>query len=92
MFVNMTAAWCVTCLLNERVAISSEAVQRAFADRRVTYLKGDWTRQNPEITRYLRENGRDGVPLYVYYPPRGEPAVLPQILTESTVLSELARS
>ena len=91
-FVNMTAAWCVTCLLNERVAISSEAVQRAFADRRVTYLKGDWTRQNPEITRYLRENGRDGVPLYVYYPPRGEPAVLPQILTESTVLSELARS
>ncbi len=90
-FVNMTAAWCVTCLVNERVAISSEAARRAFADHQVTYLKGDWTRQNPEITLYLRENGRDGVPLYVYYPPRGQPDVLPQILTENTLLSELNR-
>ena len=73
MFVNMTAAWCVTCLVNERVAISSEAVRRAFVDHHVAYLKGDWTRQDPQITRYLRENGRDGVPLYVYYPPRGQP-------------------
>ena len=85
-------AWCVTCLVNERVAISSEAVQRAFADRHVTYLKGDWTRQDPAITLYLRENGRDGVPLYVYYPPHdGRPAVLPQILTENTLLRELNR-
>ena len=90
-FVNMTAAWCVTCLVNERIAISSEAVRRAFADHHVTYLKGDWTRQDPRITDYLRENGRDGVPLYVYYPPRGQPAVLPQILTENTLLSELDR-
>ncbi|HME19930.1 MAG TPA: protein-disulfide reductase DsbD domain-containing protein [Acetobacteraceae bacterium] len=90
-FVNMTAAWCVTCLVNERVAIRSEAVRRAFADHHVTYLKGDWTRQDPQITDYLRENGRDGVPLYVYYPPHGQPAVLPQILTENTLLSELDR-
>ena len=90
-FVNMTAAWCVTCLVNERVAISSDAVRHAFADRHVTYLKGDWTRQDPQITDYLRENGRDGVPLYVYYPPRGQPAVLPQILTENALLSELDR-
>jgi DsbC/DsbD-like thiol-disulfide interchange protein/cytochrome c biogenesis protein CcdA len=90
-FVNMTAAWCVTCLVNERVAISSEAVRRAFADRRVAYLKGDWTRQDPEITEYLRRNGRDGVPLYVYYPPRGQPEVLPQILTDNTLLNELDR-
>ena len=88
-FVNMTAAWCVTCLVNERVAISSEAVRQAFAERRVTYLKGDWTRQDPEITDFLRENGRDGVPLYVYYPPHGQPAVLPQILTENMLLREL---
>jgi DsbC/DsbD-like thiol-disulfide interchange protein/cytochrome c biogenesis protein CcdA len=88
-FVNMTAAWCVTCLVNERVALSTDAVRRAFADNHVTYLKGDWTRQDPEITRYLRENGRDGVPLYVYYPPRGQPDVLPQILTENTLLGEL---
>jgi thiol:disulfide interchange protein DsbD len=90
-FVNMTAAWCVTCLVNERVAISSEAVRRAFAERHVTYLKGDWTRQDPEITDYLRENGRDGVPLYVYYPPHGRPTVLPQILTDNIVLDELDR-
>ena len=90
-FVNMTAAWCVTCLVNERVAISSDAVQRTFAERHVAYLKGDWTRQDPQITNYLRQNGRDGVPLYVYYPPRGQPAVLPQILTENTLLSELDR-
>jgi thiol:disulfide interchange protein DsbD len=91
-FVNMTAAWCVTCLVNERVAISSDAVRRAFADRHVTYLKGDWTRQDPQITEYLRENGRDGVPLYMYYPARGQPAVLPQILTENMLLTELDRS
>ena len=90
-FVNMTAAWCVTCLVNERVAISTDAVHRAFADRHVTYLKGDWTRQDPQITEYLRENGRDGVPLYVYYPPHGQPTVLPQILTENMLLSELER-
>jgi thiol:disulfide interchange protein len=90
-FVNMTAAWCVTCLVNERVAISSEAVRRAFAEHHVAYLKGDWTRQDPQITDYLRENGRDGVPLYVYYPSHGQPGVLPQILTENSLLSELDR-
>jgi DsbC/DsbD-like thiol-disulfide interchange protein/cytochrome c biogenesis protein CcdA len=90
-FVNMTAAWCVTCLVNERVAISSQAVQRAFAEHHVTYLKGDWTRQDPQITDYLRENGRDGVPLYVYYPAHGQPTVLPQILTENALLNELDR-
>ena len=67
-FVDMTAAWCVTCLVNERVAIDTNTVRQAFADHHVTYLKGDWTRQDPHITNYLRENGREGVPLYVYYP------------------------
>jgi thiol:disulfide interchange protein DsbD len=91
-FVDMTAAWCVTCLVNERVALRTDAVQRAFAARHVTYMLGDWTRQDPKITAYLRENGRDGVPLYVYYPPGGgRPAILPQILTENMVLQELQR-
>jgi thiol:disulfide interchange protein DsbD len=90
-FVDMTAAWCVTCLVNERVAIDTTAVRQAFAQHHVAYMKGDWTRQDPRITDYLRENGRDGVPLYVYYPPTGQPQVLPQILTENTVLSELNR-
>jgi len=89
-FVNMTAAWCVTCLVNERVAISSTPVQAAFAARHVAYLKGDWTRQDPAISSFLRQYGRDGVPLYVYYPPHdGTPVVLPQILTENEVLREL---
>jgi len=89
-FVNMTAAWCVTCLVNERVAISSAPVQHAFEKRRVAYLKGDWTRQDPAISNFLREYGRDGVPLYVYYPPHdGKPVVLPQILTENEVLAQL---
>ena len=91
-FVNMTAAWCVTCLVNERVALSSEAVRQAFDKRNVAYLKGDWTRADPAISQFLREHGRDGVPLYVLYPPHDEaPVILPQILTGNTVLDELKR-
>jgi thiol:disulfide interchange protein len=92
-FVNMTAAWCVTCLLNERVAISTDAVRAAFAAGGVAYLKGDWTRQDPAITTFLRQNGRDGVPLYVFFPAGArQPEMLPQILTESEVLRLLQTS
>ena len=92
-FVNMTAAWCVTCLVNERVAIATSAVQQAFAASDVAYLKGDWTRQDPAITAFLRQNGRDGVPLYVFFPAGGgQPQVLPQILTENAVLNLLRTS
>ncbi len=88
-FVNMTAAWCVTCLVNERLALSPDAVKQAFGVRRVAYLKGDWTRGDAAITAYLRSHARDGVPLYVYYPPGQEGRVLPQILTEGLVLEIL---
>jgi thiol:disulfide interchange protein DsbD len=92
-FVNLTAAWCVTCLVNERVALSPDAVRRAFAAHHVAYLKGDWTRQDPQITAFLHQAGRDGVPLYLLYTPGNPvPAVLPQILTESTVLDEVDRT
>ena len=67
-----------------------EAVRKAFAKDDVAYLKGDWTRRTGNH-RVPRENGRDGVPLYVFFPPRGQPEVLPQILTENTVLGELNR-
>jgi thiol:disulfide interchange protein len=91
-FVNMTAAWCVTCLVNERLALAPAAVQRSFADHNVAYLKGDWTRGDPEITAFLRSHARDGVPLYVLYPPSpATPAVLPQILTEAAMLDQLAK-
>jgi thiol:disulfide interchange protein/DsbC/DsbD-like thiol-disulfide interchange protein len=86
-FVNMTAAWCITCLVNERVALSGSAVARAFAEQGVVYLKGDWTNRDPAITDYLAGFGRNGVPIYVFYPPGGEPRLLPQVLTEASVLA-----
>lgn len=86
-FINMTAAWCVTCLVNERVALSPKSVQQAFAAAGVVQMKGDWTRQDPEISAFLQAQGRDGVPLYVFYPPgQRSPVVLPQLLTQATVL------
>jgi thiol:disulfide interchange protein DsbD len=88
-FVNMTAAWCITCLVNERVALSSKAVARVFEARDMLYLKGDWTNGDPAITDYLAGFGRNGVPIYVLYPADGEPRVLPQLLTESIVLNAL---
>jgi thiol:disulfide interchange protein len=90
-FVNLTAAWCITCQVNERIALSSSRVADAFAARGVVYVKGDWTNRDPEVTRLLAAHGRSGVPLYLLYPPDGgEPAVLPQLLTESIVLDALA--
>jgi len=89
-FVNMTAAWCITCLVNERVALDTRAVRDALSARDVVYMKGDWTNRDAAITRYLASFGRAGVPLYVLYPPGdGAPRVLPQILTESSLLEAL---
>ena len=90
-FVNLTASWCVTCLLNERVALDSEAVRQAFTARGIVALKGDWTRQNPEITALLQQFGRSGVPLYLLYGGKGEPVILPQILTAGSVLDALGK-
>jgi thiol:disulfide interchange protein DsbD len=90
-FVNMTAAWCITCQVNERTALRTQSVEAAFKARDVTYLKGDWTNQNPEITALLEKHGRSGVPLYLLYTGTGEPIVLPQILTSGIVLDELSK-
>ncbi len=87
--VNMTAAWCITCLANERVALSTEAVRGRMQELGMAYLKGDWTRRDDSITRYLAQYGRTGVPLYVLYPADGgAPRVLPQLLTPELVLAE----
>ncbi len=88
-FVDMTAAWCITCLVNERVALSPAPVREAFARHHVAYLVGDWTRQDPAITAFLRDHGRNGVPLYVFFPASGEPEVLPQILTQTEILGRV---
>jgi thiol:disulfide interchange protein DsbD len=96
-FVNFTAAWCVTCLVNERVALRSPAVARAFADKGVVRLRGDWTRRDEQITQVLDAFGRNGVPLYLLYPNAGTAAgasgaiVLPQILTEDTLIQAVNR-
>ena len=88
-FVNLTAAWCITCLVNERTALDSAAIRDAFSRHGVVALKGDWTRQDPEITSLLQKFGRSGVPLYVLYDRNGAPTVLPQLLTEAAVLDAL---
>jgi thiol:disulfide interchange protein len=87
--VDMSAAWCITCLVNERVALSPAPVRQALVRRNVAYLVGDWTRQDADITAFLRQFGRNGVPLYVYFPAEGAPEVLPQILTEAEVLGRI---
>jgi thiol:disulfide interchange protein/DsbC/DsbD-like thiol-disulfide interchange protein len=90
-FVNLTADWCVTCLINERVALDSAGVRQAFAARGIVALKGDWTNRNSEITALLQQYGRSGVPLYLLYSGKGDPVILPQILTASTVLDALGK-
>jgi thiol:disulfide interchange protein len=88
-FVNATAAWCISCQLNDRVALTPR-VRTAFAQRGITYLVADWTRQDAEVTTFLRAHAHEGVPLYVFYPGGGRaPVVLPQILTEAIVLDAI---
>ena len=93
-FVNFTAAWCITCLANERVALSRQEVKDAFAELKVTYLKADWTNRNSQIAMALAEQGRAGVPLYLFYPGRkgAAPEVLPQLLTPDTVVTAARRA
>jgi len=89
-FVDFTAAWCITCLVNERVALETPGTRRAFEQTGTVKLKGDWTNRDPEITSLLKELGRAGVPLYLYWAPGAErPKILPQVLTEAAILSEL---
>jgi len=87
-FVDATASWCITCLVNEKAVLSRAGVKDAFARQQVAYLVADWTNRNAAITKMLDANGRSGVPLYLYYAPgAAAPVILPQILTEAAVLS-----
>ncbi|MDB5431529.1 MAG: thiol:disulfide interchange protein [Caulobacter sp.] len=85
--VNFTAAWCVTCQVNDRIAIETAGTAQAFKDANAAYLVGDWTNRNPEIEAALTQQGRAGVPLYLVYPAAGgPPKTLPQVLTEGIVV------
>ncbi len=90
-FVNITADWCITCLTNEKVTLSTAAVKQSLKQGGFTYLKGDWTNYDPRITELLSRYDRSGIPLYLVYP-AGDAArarVLPQILTVKTVVAAL---
>ncbi|MBI3437368.1 MAG: thioredoxin family protein [Proteobacteria bacterium] len=89
-FVNFTAAWCITCKVNEATTFSSPRVRDAMRARGIVYLEADWTNRDDAIAAELAAHGRAGVPLYLYYPPGGgEPVVLPQILNEAVVLNAI---
>ena len=88
--VNFTAAWCVTCQVNERVAFSSGEVAQAAKRVGAQYLVADWTRRDSAIARALADQGRIGVPLYLLYSPgAAEPKVLPQVLTPGILVEAL---
>ena len=89
-FIDFTAAWCLTCQVNKRTTLSTESVQQAFDDKGVTLIRADWTNRNDEITQALAEFNRSGVPLYVLYPGDGsDPVLLPEVLTPQIVLDAL---
>ncbi|MCH8550260.1 MAG: thioredoxin family protein [Balneolaceae bacterium] len=91
-FIDFTAAWCITCKANERIIFSSDRVKNRFEELGFVMVKADWTNRNPEITRALESFGRNGVPLYVIYSGElDEPMVLPELLTPGIVLDALDR-
>ncbi len=92
--VDFTAAWCLSCQVNERVALRTESVQRAFAVRNVVLLRADWTSRNAEIASVIASYGRSGIPLYVLYPadPGKPPELLPTVLTSGIVVDAIERA
>jgi thiol:disulfide interchange protein DsbD len=88
-FVDMTAAWCITCQVNERVVLKQPEVQQSFADNGVVQMVGDWTNKDPEITKFLERFGRNGVPVYVLFDAEGKTTVLPQVLSKNIVINSI---
>jgi len=81
-FIDFTAAWCVTCQINKRVVLRDAAIKRLFKDNDVALFVADWTNKDERIANALASLGRSGIPTYVFYPSRGaEPTVLSEFLT-----------
>ena len=89
-FVDFTAAWCVTCQVNKRLVLNDADVRAAFANKQVELVRADWTRRDPEITRALTALGRSGVPVYVLYRPGKTPLLLPEVLQTGMIFDALA--
>ncbi|NQW93262.1 MAG: thioredoxin family protein [Polaromonas sp.] len=90
-FVDFTAAWCVTCQYNKKTTLSNASVLADFEAKKVTLLRADWTRRDPAVTAALTQLGRSGVPVYVIYKPGRAPVVLSEILSVEDVRAELAK-
>ncbi|CAM3425537.1 thioredoxin family protein [Polaromonas hydrogenivorans] len=90
-FVDFTAAWCVTCQYNKKTTLADAAVLADMDAKNVALLRADWTRRDPAVTKALAALGRSGVPVYVFYKPGRAPVVLSEILSVSDVRAELAR-
>jgi thiol:disulfide interchange protein DsbD len=85
-FLNFTADWCITCKVNERVALKTEKTLKFFEEKNIFYLEADWTNKNELIAKKLASFGRSSIPLYIYYPDeKSVPIILPEILTESVI-------
>jgi thiol:disulfide interchange protein DsbD len=89
-FLDFTAAWCITCKFNEASVLEDASVRNAFEQRGIVKMKADWTNGDPAITKLLQHFGRPGVPLYVLYRGKAEdPIVFPELLTKSVILNNL---
>jgi thiol:disulfide interchange protein len=80
-FIDFGAKWCMTCLTNEKTVTTTQEMQRAFAEKKVTLVRGDYTRKNPLMQAFMKRFGRAGVPFYVLYIPGKEPVLFPEIIT-----------
>ena len=91
-FVDVTADWCITCLANEQAVLLTDEMELAFADAGVTYMVADWTHYDAAIGEFVRQHGRNGIPLYVLYAGdlQTQPVILPQLLTRSIMMDALA--
>lgn len=89
-FVDYTAAWCITCQVNKRTTLDTREVETKFKEKNVLLLRADWTRYDPEITESLRKLGRTGIPVYVLYVPGKAPQLFTEFLSKETLLSALA--
>jgi len=88
-FINLSADWCITCLVNERIAMGKN-FYNALEANNIVYLKGDWTNKDPEITQILNQYNRTGVPLYLLFPKGpGDAQILPQLLTSDSLIDYL---